>query len=165
MHRRQPKMRRRIELGSGLLAGVLGVVGLAYAVLGATGSFQSGMSQVSSDGTIIRTTTAGTTTLAEHSFSPITIAFVGIALLCVVGTVTGAYLHSRWEDRAGFVVLWTCTALLLVGSLVSGFSIGLFLLPSAVLALVAAVAGSRTRDSNDHAIRHDRAETNPPFHR
>jgi len=156
-------MHRRNELGSGLLATVLGVVGLAYAVLGATGSFQSGMSQVSSDGTIIRTTTAGTTSLAEHGVSPVTVLFVGIMLFCLAGTATGAYLHSRWEDRVGFVVLWICAALLLVGSLLSGFSIGLFLLPSAVLALFAAMVGSRTRDRNDHDIRHDRTEANPPF--
>ncbi len=157
-------MQRRSELWSGLLATVLGIVGLAYAVLGGTGSFQSDTSQVSTDGTVTRTTIAGTTSLAEHGVSPVTVLFVGIVLFCLAGTATGAYLHSRWEDRVGFVVLWICAALLVVGSLLSGFSIGLFLLPSALLALFAAMVGSRKHDTNDQGIRHDRSETDPPFH-
>jgi hypothetical protein len=77
--------------------------------------------------------------------------FISLMLLCVAGVAVGAYLHSRQGRRGDLWLLWGATALLAIGVLVSGLSIGLFLLPAALLALLAACLGSGV------PIRHERA--------
>lgn len=105
----------RIEWASGLFAGVLGLAGLSY-----------GIANIGS------------------ALLPGGVAFLGLMFLAVVGTVLGAYLHSQRSDPSGLVLLWIAAALLTIGVILAGFSIGLVLRPAAGLAVLAAVAGSGT---------------------
>jgi hypothetical protein len=131
-------MLRSFELTAGLAAGLLGLIGLTYALFGQTGTYIT-TTGTSSGST---TTTTGTTSLVEQGLHPIAMLFITLMLLCVVGVAVGAYLHSQQGRRGGLWLLWVATALLAVGVLVSGLSIGLFLLPAALLALLAACLGS-----------------------
>lgn len=111
-------MSGRVEWIVGLVAGVAGVVGWILALLVALS---------------INT---------PEGLGPRTIAFFVVMLGCIGGVTTGAYLHGRRGALGGLALLWVCTILVIVGTIISGFTVGIFFLPAAILALVASVAGS-----------------------
>ena len=90
----------------------------------------------------MQTTTRESTNLLEYGVHPVTWVFLVVVLLAVLSTGGGAIAHALSGLRAGLVVLWLSAALLLVGGILSIFSVGLFILPVAILALVAAIAAS-----------------------
>lgn len=115
----------RIELICGLLAGLLGVLGIIYVTAGP----------------IYRNSEGGTATLVQiNGLQVLTVVFV--LLLLVVGVPAGAYLHARNRRTAGLVLLWSAEILLALGRVITGFSIGIFLQPTAALGLISAVSGS-----------------------
>ena len=79
------------------------------------------------------------------------IAGVGVALggalagaligLGGLGAGIGAYQHALRANDTGLTVLWVSALLLVVMTLLAVFSLGLFLLPGTVSALVAAGVG------------------------
>lgn len=62
--------------------------------------------------------------------------------LSALGAGVGAYLHATYGDAYWLALLWAATAGLIVMTVLAVFSVGIFILPGAVAALVAAIAGS-----------------------
>lgn len=126
---------RTIEGVCGVLAGVLGLAGLGIAFW-APG-------EVSCTST---TTSEGATTqtchmvsyIAANGLSGVLPVIVGFAIV-LVALALGAALHGWRGAREGRGMLWVATALLVFGNFLTLLSIGVFLLPSTLLALVASV--------------------------
>jgi hypothetical protein len=116
---------RRIELISGLLAGLLGVLGMAYATFGP----------------IYRNSDGGTATLLEVN-GPWALVPVLFLTVLVAAAAAGAYLDVLRRRRGGLILLWGSAVLLVLARVITGFSIGVFLQPAAALGLISAVAGS-----------------------
>jgi hypothetical protein len=70
---------------------------------------------------------------------------LALVVIIVVGVGTAAVWHARTGRPGARVALWIFAVILLVFSILSGFSIGLFLLPSAGLGLLAALASLGNR--------------------
>ncbi|HEV2236134.1 MAG TPA: hypothetical protein VGR57_05665 [Ktedonobacterales bacterium] len=62
-----------------------------------------------------------------------------LVVVLVVGVGACAVWHARGGRRGARAALWAFAVLLLAFALLSGFTIGLFLLPSALLGLLAAL--------------------------
>lgn len=118
-------MARRIELTCGLLAGLLGVLGMAYATFGPT----------------YRNSAGGTATLLQVNGPG---ALVPVLLLTALAAAValGAYMHAWRRNNSGLILLWGGAVLVALARVIAGFSIGVFLQPTAVLGLIAAVSGS-----------------------
>lgn len=131
---------RRIEVISGLAAGLLGLLGLTYTLFGPTYSYQN--ATLNSDGTT--SITSGTASLLEvQRLEPVTIVVFAVLLLFVAGVAVGAYLHSKRAIGAGRMLLGGSTALLGFGVVITGWSIGPSLLPCWLFALLAAAMADR----------------------
>ena len=125
---------RRIELLGGLAAGLMGLLGLAYAFFGPVGRVQR--VTINAGGTT--STTYGSASLFEmQGLEPRTAASLAVLVVRVAGVAIGAYLHSQQGLRAGRLLLGVSTAFLLCAVVVTGLSIGMFLFPSLLLALLA----------------------------
>jgi hypothetical protein len=131
-------MLKRIEFTSGLAAGVCGFLGWAYAVFGPT--YHYVRSAVDSQGR--GHTVSGSTSLAHNGLTPQAMVFFVVVVLALIGVASGAYVHSRGGSRPGLALLWTATPLLWIWVVLGAASIGVLLLPAALLAAVAAVTGS-----------------------
>jgi hypothetical protein len=70
-----------------------------------------------------------------------TLCALGLPVLLCLASVLAA------ATRYGLVVTWAATGLLLAWSLVLGLGVGLYLLPAAVIELVAAVTQQGTRSA------------------
>ena len=124
---------RRIELVCGVLAGIAGLAGVwvfFYLPIGEQCSSNSG-SEVCSPISYVAANGAG-------SAVPYWLVFGAFCLIVVLGAV----FHSLSGRGAWSGALWTGAALLLASCIFGGFSIGLFLVPGALLALVAAILSS-----------------------
>ena len=82
---------------------------------------------------------------AATSISERTLIFMGLVALGGLGAACGAYLHAGRTLAAAPGLLWLAAALLVGLTVAAMFSVGVFLLPGAVLAVVAAVAGARVQ--------------------
>ena len=139
---------RRIELISGLGAGLIGLLGLAYTLFGPTYSYQT--ITLDSDGST--SITSGRASLLEaQSLQPITVIVLALLGLLVVGVMVGGYLHSRRRLNMGRLLLGISTALLGFGVVITGMSIGPPLLPSWLCALLATVMADRVKRQEDAA--------------
>jgi len=133
-------MARRIELLAGLVSGaVTGVAALVaaaalLAINGASGAYPPG-GGVSSARTLL---------------------FLGLIGLGGLGTALGAYLHAARALGAALGLLWLAAGLLLLLAIAGLFSIGIVILPGALLAVIAAVAGSRAQAEAVFARREQR---------
>lgn len=130
-------MARRVELIAGVLAGALGVIGLLYAVFGPTGTastctFRSGA---------LHCTTASQS-LWQQGLDAGAVAAILVALALFVVIAVSAYLHAWRHETPALVVLWASALLLTAAGVIAILSIGIFILVPAVLALIAAIAGS-----------------------
>jgi hypothetical protein len=80
----------------------------------------------------------GTANLLQVGIQPITIVALGILLLGLIGVAASAVVHSRTGGSGWWrIVLWVSTAVIVILTLLAGLSIGLFLLPSTLFALLA----------------------------
>src|SRR5262245_21046994 len=113
-HRRM----RRIELLTGGAAALVGLLGLAAALVG-----------------VGQRVTLG----AALFLAALVLALLGIAL--------GAYLHAAHGLRDGRGLLWLSVALLTLGTVLAAASFGLVLLPALLLGLAAA-ATAKARPSH-----------------
>ena len=125
---------------NGLLAGTVGLLGLIYALFGQTGQYET--SEASSNGSSVVTTTGTTSMWATESFHPVLVLFLLVILLSCIGVLAGAVLYGRQEADSALPLLWVSASALLLGSIVSMFSIGLYLLPGALLRILAALFAS-----------------------
>ncbi len=116
---------QRLEASCGLLAALLGLLGLAYALFGPTYSFANSSGQ------------SGTANLVQVGIQPITLIILGILVFGLIGVAAGAVVHSRIGGSGWRVVLWVSTAVLVILTFLSLLSIGVLLLPGTLFALLA----------------------------
>jgi hypothetical protein len=126
-------MARRIEFACGLLAGLLGVLGMAYATFGPTYWNSAG----------------GTATLLQVN-GPGVLVPVLILTALVAAIALGVGMHALRQGAGGLILLWVGAVLITLARVITGFSIGVFLQPTAALGLIAAVSGSL---SGTHPVR------------
>jgi mannose/fructose/N-acetylgalactosamine-specific phosphotransferase system component IID len=85
------------------------------------------------------------TSLAQKGLDPSAIVFFVVVLLILVGFAAGAYWHSQRGVSAALTLLRTLTGLLWIAVILGAASVGVMLLPAAVLAAVTVAAGSRAQ--------------------
>jgi hypothetical protein len=139
-------MLRKLEWPSGLLAGILGVAGLAYALFGPTYHYtRSATSATGADPAAPPVVLeSGTQSLVQIGVEPRTVVFFVVMTLLFTGIAAGAYMHGRLGMKHGLILRWVCAPLLTLGVVLTGFSIGPLLLPGTLLAWLAiAVATGR----------------------
>lgn len=124
---------RRFEAVCGLLAALLGFLGLAYALFGPTYRFESSSGQ------------SGTANMLQVGIPPGTLIALGILLLGLIGAAIGAVVHSRTGGNGWRIVLWVSTAVMVVLTLLTLPSIGVLLLPGTLFALCASALSLGTR--------------------
>lgn len=90
---------------------------------------------------------------SNEDFESITIIFLLWMLLSVLGVLAGAILHGHYLLRAGRVILWASAIILLLGAILSVFSIGLLSLPGAVFATIAAALASSGSERSRTVVR------------
>ena len=130
---------RRIESICGLLGGVLGVTALAVALFAPTDLLCASAAIAFARGGCVGVSLVHQTGLAGQALP---IALFG-------GASLGIIVFTLWQVRAhsvpALVLLWACTALLMVATLLSlrsTSSPSVLFIPAAVLALVASISGT-----------------------
>lgn len=129
----------------GLFAGTIALLGWGYALFGQSGQYVVVEATADGGSTVIETGTTSMWTAEE--FHPVLVLFLGIMLASIVCVLFGALLHGQFRHPAGVTMMWSASIILFLGAILSMFSIGMFLLPGAVLSAVAALlalAGART---------------------
>jgi hypothetical protein len=137
----------------GLAAGILGFFTLAYVLFGPTGRYGSSGEQCTSSpgGGIVCTrlpTESGTTTM---SFEPGSVApYILLSLLAFIllSIIASTLLYSCSRNSLWKLVLRVSTGLLFILAFLSGASIGLCFLPSALVALCASIAAGSDAPAN-----------------
>ena len=139
---------RRLELGSGLAAGVLGLLIVAFVLLGpayqtATSSCPSGQTSASC------ATQTGTATLAQvnNGYPPLVLLYFGVLTVVLLGLIVSTVLHWRSGSSFWRRCLWSATGLLVIVALL-GLDLWVFAAPSLLLALIAAIAASRSEEAH-----------------
>jgi hypothetical protein len=138
--------RRRIEFIAGILTATLGAAGLAFALGAPLGTESRGCSTSGGIGqpSVVDCSQAYTRQVSAieiqglASLLPAILIFSSI-LLAIAGF---AVVHSQSGARSSLVFLWIFTALLWAMMLLAALSIGVFLLPAALLALLTAILAS-----------------------
>lgn len=134
-------MSRRLEIVSGVLAGLAGIVGISvflFAPIGGTNS-NSGSGFCDVLGHCARTSSTAThhaQTGIQTGLGSATLVLLVVLVVSLTGVVVGAYLHGRSRLAFGRPILVASTALLTGGAVASDYA-GLFVLPAVVLAVVA----------------------------
>lgn len=118
----------------GVLASVLGLAALWLAFWGPIGT--SCTSSTVSGGA--SQTCNQVSYIAENGLYGVLPAIIGFVIV-YVALGLGAALHGWRGTREGRGMLWVATALLVFGNFLTILDIGVFLLPSTLLALVASV--------------------------
>ena len=75
--------------------------------------------------------------MLQVGIAPITIVALCILLMGLIGVAVSAVVHSRTGGSGWRIVLWVATAVIVSLTFLTLFSIGLFLLPSTLFALLA----------------------------
>ncbi len=127
------KLLRVLEAITATLAMLAGLVALGILLFAP--SYTGETCQSSSDSPAVTCTTSSTT-LLEINGAGVLVALAIFALLLLGIGITGVW-HSRRNAPGVQVALWVLTASLTAFTLLAILSIGTFLLPSVVLALVA----------------------------
>ncbi|HEY8490692.1 MAG TPA: hypothetical protein VIO14_06840 [Dehalococcoidia bacterium] len=131
-------MARRTELASGVVALAAGLAALAYLLLAPTMTAET--ATAGPDGGVM--VERRTERLLDGGAEPAVLLVLALALLLLLGVAVGAYLHARRGVPWGRGLLWACTAVLLLGTLLTGLSVGLPFVPAALAAFVASVAAA-----------------------
>ena len=125
---------RRFEAACGLVAALVGCLVLAFTLFGPSYSYQSCSGN---DASNISSCQTGTANLLQVGIQPITLVALGILLLGLIGVAVSAVVHSRTGAGGWRIVLWASTAVIVMLTCLTVWSIGLFLLPSTLFALLA----------------------------
>ena len=137
----QHRILRRIELVSGLATSGFGFLGWAYAAFVPTYRYIG--RAVSGGGRAA--TVSGSISAAQKGPGPNGTIFFVVMLLIVVSFAAIAYLHSQRGVSGALTLLWTFTSLLWILAVLGAASVGVLLLPAALLAIVTSVTGSLAR--------------------
>ncbi len=124
---------RKLEAACGLVAALVGFLGLAYALFGPVYRFESSSGQ---NGTTNQSS-SGTGNMLQVGIPPSALIVLCILLLGLIGVAVSAVVHSRTGGSGWRIVLWVSTAVIVILTFLTGFSIGVFLLPSTLFALLA----------------------------
>ena len=116
---------QRLEAACGLVAALLGFLGLAFALFGPVYRFESSSGQ------------SGTANLLQVGIPPSALIALCILSLGLIGVAISAVVHSRTGGRGWRIMLWIATAVIVIVTLLSLPSIGVLLLPSTLFALLA----------------------------
>ena len=127
---------RTLEAACGLVAALVGCLVLAITLFGPSYSWES-CSGYGNDASNIRSCQTGTANLLQVGIQPSTLVALCILLLGLIGVAVSAVVHSRTGAGGWRIVLWVETAFIVILTFLSLFSIGLFLLPSTLFALLA----------------------------
>ncbi|HLZ24835.1 MAG TPA: hypothetical protein VKQ30_22165 [Ktedonobacterales bacterium] len=134
---------RKIELGAGLAAGILSVIGMLVLLFGPLVSYCADRGSTLRQCTSIRYTSLASAGLTASGW-----AFTVGMFVAVLAAAAGAVGESRFGIRNGAILLWAGGALVLFGCALTAGNIGLFYLPS-VLALGLATYASVLRRMNE----------------
>ena len=131
-------MLRRIEFMSGLATSVFGLLGWAYAAFGPTYRYVG--SAISSNG---RTTAvSGSASVVQKGLEPAGVVFFVVMVLVVVSFAAVACWHTQRRGKPALTILWALTSLLWISVVLGAASVGVLLLPGALLAMITSVTGS-----------------------
>lgn len=121
---------RRFETISGLGAALLGIIALTYALFGPLyqGTTSSGQS--------------GTANMFQVGIQPITFIVFSIVFLALLGVIISTTIHSRTARKTWRFVLGGSAIVISAFTVLTLPSIGLFMLPSTILTLVAFLLSS-----------------------
>jgi hypothetical protein len=144
-------MSRHVEISLGLFAAVLGLIGLAFAVFDPA-TFSYGTNWL---------TTGSVSPWDEGIDTTNVLIFLAVMIVAALGTGVGAYLRSEGEGSSALGLLWVGCNLLLVGAAITlpgsttavvpsvlhtttpdSVGIGVYLLPAALVAFIAAIVGT-----------------------
>jgi hypothetical protein len=135
-------MLRRVESVTGITAAVVGLIGLVMF------AFATGYEESEEE-----TTGVGTATVVTHESPPLiddqtgpTLRIILVAVPILGAVAFGAWKHARGGSTGSGVLLIVATILLWMGAMVGAFSVGLFVIPAALLALVSLIACGLGRD-------------------
>ena len=137
---------RRFEAACGLVAALVGCLVLAFTLFGPVYSFQS-CSGNSTDASTMSSCQTGTANLLQVGIQPITLVALCILLLGLIGVAVSAVVHSRTGGSGWRIVLWVSTVVIVILTSLTIWSIGLFLLPSTLFALLASALSLGARRS------------------
>ena len=115
---------QQLERISGLAAALFGLFTLAYVL------FAPSYQGISSTGQ------SETASMLQVGIQPTAFVALGILLLALIGIAVSAVLHSRTAENKWRIVLGISTIVVIIITILTLPSIGLFLLPSVLLALV-----------------------------
>jgi len=100
-------MSRRFEIGLGLVAGLVALIGLGFAVFGpVTYSYPPPGAHI----------TAASTSLWAYGLDTKVVLFLAAMLIATLSAAAGAYLRGRGEGAPALTLLWGAFVLLLVGA-------------------------------------------------
>lgn len=143
------RVARSMEAFCGVAAGVLGFAAAAL-LLVAPGQYPGQTSSCDAAGECSMQITSSPSPLLANPVG--TLLLVALAL-AVFGLVAySAVQHSRAWEPVWRAWLWGIALLLVVWTILAGFSVGLFFLPSAVLALFAALSSFGRRQLSQTAV-------------
>jgi RsiW-degrading membrane proteinase PrsW (M82 family) len=119
-------MLNRIELILGTLASLTGLIGWSYALFAPTYSSSEG----------------ARASVAQVSLNAVSVTFFIVMLLAIVGLGASTYQHGVRHRRGSLAPLWISVGILFIGTILSGFSVGLFFLPGTILSLCTGIVAS-----------------------
>jgi hypothetical protein len=117
---------QRSKAACGLGAALFGFLGLAYARFGPVYRFESSSGQ------------SGTANVLQVGIPPSALIALGILSLGPSGVAVSAVVHGRTGGSGWRIVLWVSTVVIAILTFLTLPSIGVFLLPSTLFALLAA---------------------------
>lgn len=132
----QGDLARAMETVGGVTAGVFGLIASAY-LLAAPNQWAGQGSTCDAQGNCHAFTTGSPSPLLAHPVTAMLLAALALAFFGLLAA--SAIQHSHTSAPVWRVLLWGATLLLLLLSFLGALSIGMFFLPSAILALFAAI--------------------------
>jgi hypothetical protein len=134
---------RWLELGSGLAAGLLGLLIVTFVLFGPfyQGAVSGSCTVSPSGGSICSPghTTSATLAQVNGGYPPLALLYFGLLALVLLSLLVSTILHWRSGRSVWRRWLWGTTGLLVIVAL-AGLDLWVLVAPSVLLALVAAVA-------------------------
>ncbi len=137
----------KVELTTAAAAALFGVVAALYLAFGPVTTVSS-CSATPGAPSVCETHTE---TFWESGVEPVAVAFLAINAVMVLFLPVLAWAHVVRDNRHARRTLCVLAALLVVAALLSGFSVGLLLLPAALLAVASAAASLSVEQTPDPA--------------
>ena len=135
---------RRLELGAGLASGILGLLIVAFVLFGPSYQTATGDCPSTQAGSLCSATQTGTATFAQvnHGYPPLALLYFGVLTVVLLSLMVSTIQHWRSGSNLWRRGLQVSTGLLVIVMLL-GLDLWVFVAPSLLLALVAAIAAER----------------------